>query len=66
MIGYWVIGYDAILKVLEVNYGINDSLKVQYNNEKPLHAILLWDEEAKPFIEVFEERFYLDDCLRVH
>lgn len=64
IVGSWVITNTAVLKVLEVEHGIDDELTVQLNDDTPFRAIVRYDDEGRAYIYVLGAYWYLDECMR--
>lgn len=60
MIGSWVISNNAVLKVLDIEHGVDDKAVVQFNNDKPKRVKINYG--ARPYIKVYGTRFYFDEC----
>jgi hypothetical protein len=65
MVAYWSVTNTAVLKVLEVEHGIEDTLKVQLNEDRPFTAIIHHDEEGEAYIFVLGAHWYLNECMKV-
>lgn len=62
MVGSWVITNSDVLKVLEIEYDIEDKAVVQFNNDKPKRLKIYYDE--RPHIKLNGQKYYFDECLR--
>lgn len=63
VIGSWVVSNNAVLKVLDIEYGIEDELTVQLNEDKPFKAIVRYDDNGDAYIYVLGAHYYLNECL---
>ena len=66
IIGYYT-GYGMDVKILNIEYGIDDKMKLLLNGKKHLTRVVRYDEqkECEPYIELYKERLYLSDFLRI-
>jgi hypothetical protein len=66
MLGYWVISNNAVLKVLEIEHGIEESVVVQLNEMAPERVTIEHkpENDSDPSITVGEMEFFFRDCMR--
>jgi len=66
IIGYYA-GYGIDIKVLSIEYGIDDKLKLLLDGKKHLTRVIKYDAEegCEPYISLYGERLYLSDFLRI-
>ena len=66
IIGYYT-GYGIDIKVLGIEYGIDDKLKLLLEGKKHITRVVQYDteKECEPFISVYHEHLYLSDFLRI-
>ena len=66
VIGVWKISNAIRVKLLKIEYGINDTALIQYdNNEDAETCVIDYDKtEDACFIPVGENKLYFDDCIR--
>jgi len=65
IIGYYT-GYGIDIKVLSIEYGIEDKMKLLLDGKKHITRVIQYDQEDyEPFISVYHEHLYLSDFLRI-
>jgi len=63
VVGCWPVSNSASLKVLDIDYGIDDVAVVQLNSNKP-KKLKIYYGNARAFIKFKGTRFYFDECLK--
>lgn len=68
MLGYWVISNNAVLKVLEMEWGheAEETVIVQLNEMQPERVTIEHkpENDFDPSITVGEMEFFFKDCMR--
>jgi hypothetical protein len=65
IIGVWTITNNAALKLLSIEFGIEDEARLQFNDRCPFVKPIKYDEEGDAYIEFNGWKFYFHECLRV-
>lgn len=61
--GVWGVYNRHTLKLLDIEYNIENVALVQLNSETPERILVEYDENSEPYIEYNDSKFYFKDCM---